>query len=132
MMMESLLKKAVVKLDFTHSALPSPIFYSLKFGAGDTVYMKDYITSQADSLMYAIITKQERSKIDSLIENMNLSALDTSYESHVIDGDVYHVTISKNDTLKTIYIHGSNTPDELTALTNLLTELKTKPETTFT
>ena len=121
-------QKDVIKLEFTHTALPAPIFYTLKFSTGDTVQIKDHITSQAETFTYSILTKQERSTLDSLINDMNLSALDTSYDSGVIDGDVYLVTISKNDTLKAIRIHGGDIPDKLVTLTDYLTGLKKKLE----
>ena len=57
---------------------------------------------------------------------MALSAVDTSYVSHYFDGDEYNLSISKNDTLKAIYVHGSNEPEELRRLSDYLMELKTK------
>ena len=119
-------QKAIIKLDFTYTFPVKAVFYSLKLTTGDTVYIKDHTISQTDTTFYAILTKQERSKIDSLINNMALSAVDTSYVSHYFDGDEYNFSISKNDTLKAIYVHGSNEPEELRRLSDYLMELKTK------
>ena len=119
-------QKTITKLDFTHVLPVKAVFYSLKVTTGDTAYIKDYVASQPDTAFYTILTKRDRSKIDSLINNINLSALDTSYNSGYADGDEFNLSISKNDTLKAIYIHGGNVPEELTRLTDYLIELKTK------
>jgi hypothetical protein len=119
-------QKAITKLDFTYAFPVKAIFYSLKFSAGDTVYIKNYSPSQSDTSFQTILTKEDRSKIDSIINSMSLSALDSSYDSRHIDGDEYHLSISKNDTLKTVYIHGGEVPGELRRLMDYATELKTK------
>jgi len=119
-------QKSIIWLDFTYTSPVEAIFYSLKITSGDTAYIKNYVPSQWDTSFYAILTDQDRSTLDSLINNMNLSALDTSYESDVTDGYDCTFTISKNDTLKAIYIHGGSVPEEMTRLTDYLIELKTK------
>ena len=119
-------QKTITKLDFTYALPVKAIFYSLKLTTGDTAYIKDYANSQTDTAFYAIITKQDRSRIDSLINTLNLLALDTSYVSNDNDGDGYNLSISKNDTLKVINVHGSNEPEELRRLSDYLIELKTK------
>ena len=121
---QSVSKEVSIKLNFTYSLPIEAIFYSLKFTSGDTVYIKEHFQPQTSS--YAVLNKEERLKVDSIITNMNLSALDTLYESHAIDGDVYNLNIAKNDTLKLINIYGGQVPDELTGLIDYVTELKTK------
>ena len=123
---QSVSKKASIKLDFAYALPVQLIFYSLKFTSGDTVYIKEHFQPQTDTSSYAILNKEERLKIDSIIMNMNLSALDTRYDSHVIDGEEYKLNISKNDTLKEIFIHESEVPGELSSLIDYITELKTK------
>jgi len=93
---------------------------------GDTAYIKNNVTSQTDTSFYAIITKQDRLRIDSLINTLNLLALDTSYVSNDFDGDGYNLSISKNDTLKAINIHRGYEPEGLRRLSDYLIELKTK------
>jgi len=115
-------KKVSIKLDFTYALPVEAIFYSLKFTSGDTVYIKQHFQPQTSS--YAVLNKEERLKVDSIITNLNLSALDTLYDSHDIDGAEYKLNISKNDTLKTITIRQA--PDELTGLIDYITELKAK------
>lgn len=119
-------QKTIIKLDFTYVFPVKAIFYSLKLTTGDTAYIKDYITSQTDTSFYAIITKQDRLRIDSLINTLNLLALDTSYISNDFDGDGYNLSISKNDTLKAINVHRGYEPEELRRLSDHLIELKTK------
>jgi len=119
-------QKTIIKLDFAYALPVKLIFYSLIFRNSDTVYIKDYSPSQTDTSFYAVLTKEDRSKLDSLINDLNLSALDTSYDSGYIDGDEYNLTISKNDTLKAIYIHGGEVPGELRRLTDYVVELKEK------
>ena len=118
-------QKTIINIDFVYALPVEGIFYSIKFRSSDTVYVKDYSPSQTDTSFYTILTNQDRSKIDSLINNINLSVLDTSYDSGDLDGDGYNLSISKNDTLKTIYIHGGNVPEELTGLIDYVMELKT-------
>ena len=122
----SISKKNLIKLDFTYSLPVGAVFYSLKFTPGDTVYIKEYFQPQTDTLLYAILNKEERLKIDSIITNIDLSVLDTLYESHAIDGDEYNLNIAKNDTLKTINIYGGGVPNELTGLIGYIIGLKTK------
>ena len=119
-------QKTIIKLDFAYTFPVELIFYSLIFRTSDTVYVQDHSSMKTDTSFYAILTKNERAKIEGLINDINLSALDTSYDSHHIDGDGYNLSISKNDTLKAIYIHGGDVPDELRRLTDYLMELKTK------
>jgi len=119
-------QKAIIKLDFTYIFPVKAIFYSLKLTTGDTAYIKDDLTSQTDTSFYAIITKQDRLRIDSLINTLNLLALDTSYVSNDFDGDGYNLSISKNDTLKAINIHRGYEPEALRRLSDYLIELKTK------
>ena len=55
---------------------------------------------------------------------MNLSALDSSYDSHDDDGEEFNLTISKNDTLKIIYIHSEKIPREIKNLTDWVMKLR--------
>jgi len=119
-------QKVITKLDFSYSFPLEATFYSLKFSTSDTAYIKDFSPPRTDTSFQTVFPKEDRSKIDNLISNLNLSALDSSYDYRDIDGDAYNLKISKNDTLKTIYIHGGDVPVELRTFIDYIAELKTK------
>jgi hypothetical protein len=117
-------QKGIIKLDLNYAFPVRGIYYSLVFSAGDTVYVRDFGPLQKDTSFAAILTRDDRSKIDDLVNTLNLSSLDSSYDSGSIDGDGYHLSISKNDTLKTIDIRGGGVPAELISLIEYTTGLK--------
>ena len=117
-------KSSIIKLDYAYSLRVQSVSYSLKFSTGDTVYIQDHLPSGSDTSYYALLHKQDKLRIDSLINNMNLSALDSSYDSHDDDGEEFNLTISKNDTLKIIYIHSEKIPREIKNLTDWVMKLR--------
>jgi len=117
-------QKGIIKLDLSYAFPVRGIYYSLVFSEGDTVYVRDFGPLQKDTSFAAILTRDDRSKIDDLVNTLNLSSLDSSYDSGSIDGDGYHLSISKNDTLKTIDIRGGSVPAELISLIEYTTVLK--------
>lgn len=123
--------KSIIGLDFAYTSAIEAKFYSLKLTSGDTVYIRNFAPLHRDTSFYAILSEQKRLIVDSLINNINLGALDTLYESGIIDGYDCTFTISKNDTLKAINIQGGNVPEELTKLMDYLFKIKEEFITPF-
>jgi hypothetical protein len=116
-----------IKLDFKYSLRVQGISYSLRFKNSDTVNIQDILPSGSDTFYHAIVNKQDRSKIDSFINAMNLSTIDSSYDSDEYDdGEEFELAIAKNDTIKKIYIHSQKAPIETKNLINWLVQLKEK------
>ncbi len=120
----SVSQKDVIKLDFCYSLRVKGVSYCLKFATGDTVFIDDHNPLRNDSSYYALLQIRDKKKVASQITNLNLAALDSSYDSGDNDGDEYNLTISKNDTIKKIYVHSERAPKELMSLIATIRQLK--------
>ena len=61
------------------------------------MHIQDHLPSGADTSYYVLLPKQERLRIDNFITGMNLSAIDSLYDSGDDDGEEFNLTISKKE-----------------------------------
>jgi hypothetical protein len=111
-------------LDFNYALPVRGISYSLNFKNGDSVYISNNGFTQKDTTYTFLLNKIQGNEFANLITKLNLGKLDTLYESHDIDGEEYRLTISKNDSLKSVYVHSFDIPNDLRELSTWLTEFK--------
>ena len=111
-------KRMFNQFDFSYNDFFSTCF-SIKFTQGDTVFIRQHWASTfSDSLKSnknyrAILTDQERERLDSFLTKMKFSTYDTSYYESYEDGHYYEFFINKDTLQKTIFVHSDSIPNEL-------------------
>ena len=113
-----------VKLHFDYSLPVRGISYKLGLNNSDTVFIKSSSPPQPERSYMRVLNVAQRSKFHDLMAALDLSKLDTVYESHDIDGEEYRLSITKNDTTKSIYIHNSHITGQIKDLTDWLINFK--------
>ena len=106
------------QFDFSYNDFFSTCF-SIKFTQGDTVFIRQHWASAfSDSLKSnknyrAILSDQERERLDSFLTKIKFSTYDTSYYESYEDGHYYEFFINKDTLQKTIFVHSDSIPNEL-------------------
>ena len=106
------------QFDFSYNDFFSTCF-SIKFTQGDTVFIRQHWASAfSDSLKSnknyrAILSDQERERLDSFLTKMNFATYDTSYSESYEDGHYYEFFINQDTLQKTIFVHSDSIPNEL-------------------
>ena len=123
--------KAFTTFDFSYNDVFLTCF-SIKFNPSDTVYIKQHFASvfsdtpKSGQGYYAILTNTDRQKLDSFINKINFSKLDTSYYESYQDGVEYQFFIDKDTTKKLIYIHSDSIPTDVKTFGFWIADLKKK------
>ena len=124
-------KNLFKEFDFTYSGFKST-YFSIKFTDEDTVFVAEYPSPLfADSPMiaknyFAIISPDDRQKINNFLSAINFAKYDTSYYESYKDGHEYKYYISNDSTTKSIYIHSYTEPKELRTFADFIVSLKKK------
>lgn len=124
-------RQSFQSFDFSYNDVFSTCF-SIKFTQGDTVYIKQYFspafsdTPKSGQSYFAILTDKEKHKLDSFINKIDFSKLDTSYLEPYQDGIEYQFFIDKGTTKKLIYVHSDCVPTEVKSFGFWIADLKNK------
>lgn len=107
--------------------------HALKFTKSDTIYLQR-IFPEPEENFYAIISANEKIKLNKCFQSLNLRSFDSIYEDENLDdGQSYFITITEKGKTKRTYIYGENAPkelynyvDSLESITNNLKFIPTK------
>lgn len=117
--------------DFSYNDVFSTCF-SIKFLQSDTVFIRQHFASMfADSLKsntsyYALLSKSDKSKLDSFINVIPFSKYDTAYYQEYQDGIDFLFYIEKDTLKKLIRVHSDSVPSALIDFKNWIVKKKEK------
>lgn len=98
--------------------------YSIKFTRSDTIYLLRYFPLPIKTFR-GVLSSIERHKIDSFIQIIPFSQLDTLYFEPYEDGNYYQVYIKTDSLEKRILVHShNNTPKSLSEFAVWLVEIE--------
>ena len=98
--------------------------YSIKFTGSDTIFLQSRFPIPK-RLYYGIIQTNERKKLDSFLQNINLTSYDTVYfQNNLQDGGNYKFYLRQNSIVNWVLIYGHNGPKPLYEFADWLTALK--------
>lgn len=121
--------KSFSHFDFSYNDVFSTCF-SIKFTQSDSVFIKQHFapvssdTPKNGQSYYAILTEKEKQRLDSFINKINFSKLDTSYFESYHDGIEYQFYIDKDSTKKLIYVHSDSLPTDVKTFGFWIADLK--------
>ena len=120
-------------IDFTYNDVFSTCF-SIKFSQSDTAYIRQHFTSsfydnlKSETSYYTLLSKADKTTLDSFIHTMPFDRYDTSYYEDYQDGIDYQFYIHKDKLKKSIRVHSNSVPSELIELKNWIVQKKAKFE----
>ncbi len=105
--------------------------FSIKFNStNDSIFLYENWapvntkTPKGKTSYVALFNKNQRSKLDSFIANIDFKSLDTLYFENYQDGEYYNFFIRKGKLKKTIKIHSNNAPKSLSNFAHWIYETK--------
>ncbi len=125
------LVKSFEAFDFTYNDVFSTCF-SIKFLQSDTALIRQHFASsfsdnlKSETSYYALLSKADRSTLDSFINMIPFDNFDTSYYQDYQDGIDYQFYIHKNKIKKSVRVHSDSVPLVLTKFKNWIVEKKEK------
>ncbi|KUJ51150.1 hypothetical protein [Chryseobacterium sp. JAH] len=112
-------KKEFEQFDFTYGNTFETSF-SIKFNTDiDSVFIREHWSPNdtkaalSKTNYVSKLSKFQKKKLDSFIENVNFKMYDTLYFENYQDGEHYSFYINNDDLNKTIWVHSSHAPKSL-------------------
>ena len=120
-------RKEVLNFDFT--CINNDEAFSFCFTGSDTVLLKQYwrgkSASDSSKIYMAIIDDAEKKKFSNLINDINISELDTLYpEYSPVDGVFIGLNLKKEASTVAVYTQSQNVPEELSSLISYITDAR--------
>jgi hypothetical protein len=115
--------------DFSYNNVFSTCF-SIKFTESDTVFIRQHFASafsdtpKSNTSYFAVLTSNDRTKLDSLINQTNFTGFDSLYYQSYEDGIDYQFYLEQNGFKKLIRVHSDSVPTQLAELKNWIVEKK--------
>lgn len=111
-------KKKFEQFDFTYGNTFETNF-SIKFNPdNDSIFIREHWSSGINAPLsntnyVSKLSRLQKNKLDSFIDNINFKAFDTLYFKNYEDGEHYSFYIKNKDLNKTIWIHSNDAPQSL-------------------
>lgn len=108
----------------------SPEAFFLRVTREDSVFVQQYFSSDSEGHLkdrktyFSILKGDIKQQFDSLINVIDISRLNTVYETGHIDGDEYRLYFEGNTMTKQLYVHSMRPPKELEYLKKLFLQMK--------
>lgn len=108
----------------------SPEAFSLKLIGHDSVFVRQYVSSNSNGSLnnkvtyFSLLKGNLKQQFDSLVATIDLGKLDSLYETDQIDGDEYKLYFEGATVAKQISVHSKNAPKELELLKILFIKVK--------
>jgi hypothetical protein len=124
-------EKLFTSFDFSYNDVFSTCF-SIKFTQSDTVFIWQHFASafsdtpKSNTNYYSLLTKSERTQLDSFINHKALLHFDTSYYQSYEDGLDYQFYFDKDSTKKLIRVHSDSVPFQLETFRRWIVTTKKK------
>ncbi|HEV8270604.1 MAG TPA: hypothetical protein VGQ04_04820 [Chitinophagaceae bacterium] len=98
--------------------------YSIKFAGNDTIFLQERFP-KPKQLFYSVIQKDDRKKLDSLLEKVDFPRYDTVYfQNNLQDAITYKFYLARDTTINWVLIYGHKGPKSLYEFAGWLTALK--------
>lgn len=123
------LLKSFKAFDFTYNDVFSTCF-SIKFLQSDTALIRQHFASsfsdnlKSETSYYTLLTKADRSTLDSFINAIPFDTYDTAYYEDYQDGIDYQFYIENDTIKKRIRVHSDSVPSALTNFKNWIVKRK--------
>ena len=113
-------------IDLTYSYAVLGEFFSIKIDSSGAAYSKPnfFKYSKKDTTYLATLNFSQKTKFDSLINEINFTKIDSVYDDHNVDGEDYRIYIGRGAANKFTYIHEREMPKELRRLVQFILDLK--------
>jgi hypothetical protein len=103
--------------------------FSIKFNETDTLLVKQHYSSEEgkEGSFYILVTEDDKSQLLELINNANISQLDSIYQEDFEDGTTLNFYVESHKSKKSIYIRlleDEDYPKGILKLTDWLVQLK--------
>jgi hypothetical protein len=123
------LLKPFKTFDFTYNDVFSTCF-SIKFLQSDTALIRQHFASsfsenlKSETSYYTLLTKSDRSTLDSFINAIPFDKYETAYYEDYQDGIDYQFYIENDTIKKSIRVHSDSVPSALTNFKNWIVKRK--------